>query len=39
MFTFWWIVKRIGPSSFKIGPNVKIIVDFWREKRENGKMT
>jgi hypothetical protein len=39
MFTFWWNVKIMWPSSFKIGPNVKIIVDFWREKMENGKMT
>jgi hypothetical protein len=38
MFTFWVDVKIIGPSSFKFGPNVKIIVDFWREKMENGKI-
>jgi hypothetical protein len=39
MFTFGGIVKIMWPSSFKIGPNVKIIRDFWGEKRENGKMT
>ena len=38
MFTFWGIVKRMWPSSFKFGENVKIIRDFWREKRENEKI-
>jgi hypothetical protein len=38
MFTFWGNVKRIWPSSFKFGPNVKIIHKIWREKRENVKI-
>jgi hypothetical protein len=33
-----WIVKIMWPSSFKFGPNVKIIQDFWTEKMENEKI-
>ena len=38
MFKFWGNVKIIRPSSFKFGPNVKIIQDFWREKMKNEKI-
>jgi hypothetical protein len=39
MFTFGWIVKINLKDMFKFWDNVKIMQDFWREKRENGKMT